>query len=72
MIRVRTSSVFKQTLTRMNSVFVLFCFQAGCLTKVKEPSLSYYLPSDAGGILGFILFPRVLALCEMQTTSSIV
>ena len=34
----------------------------------EEPSLSYYL---AGGrITGFIPFPRVLVLCEMQSVSS--
>ena len=32
---------------------------------VKEYSLPYYLPI-AGGRVGFIPFPRVLALSEMQ------
>ena len=37
----------------------------GCHSKVKEPALSYHLP-----IAGFIPFPRVLALYEIQTASS--
>ena len=41
-----------------------------CLTKVEEPSLSYYLPIAGGRIIGFIPFPRVLVLCEMQSVSS--
>ena len=35
-----------------------------------EPSLSYYLPIAGGRIIGFIPFPRVLVLCEMQSVSS--
>ena len=38
--------------------------------KAKEPSLSYYLPIAGGRIIGFIPFPRVLVLCEMQSFSS--
>ena len=36
----------------------------------EEPSLSYYLPIAEGRIIGFIPFPRVLVLCEMQSVSS--
>ena len=36
----------------------------------EEPSLSYYLPIAGGRIIGFIHFPRVLVLCEMQSVSS--
>ena len=36
----------------------------------EEPSLSYYLPIAGGRITGFIPFPRVLVLCEMQSVSS--
>ena len=36
----------------------------------EEPSLSYYLPIAGGRIIGFIPFPRVLVLCEMQSESS--
>ena len=41
-----------------------------CLTKAEEPNLSYYLPIAVGRIIGFIPFPRVLVLCEMQSVSS--
>ena len=36
----------------------------------EEPNLSYYLPIAGGRIIGFIPFPRVLVLCEMQSVSS--
>ena len=36
----------------------------------EEPILSYYLPIAGGRIIGFIPFPRVLVLCEMQSVSS--
>ena len=32
-------------------------------------SLPYYLPIAGGRIIGFIPFPRVLVLCEMQSVS---
>ena len=35
----------------------------------QRASLPYYLPIAGGRIIGFIPFPRVLALCEMQTPS---
>ena len=51
-----------------------FSFETGCHINVKEPSLPCYLPiaiSKAGrNILGFIPFPSVLPLCEMQAASS--
>ena len=37
---------------------------------VKEPSLLYYLPIAGRRIVGFIPFPRILALCEIQIASS--
>ena len=40
------------------------------LTKAEEPSLPYYLPIARGRIIGFIPFPRVLVLCEIQSVSS--
>ena len=43
--------------------------QTGWHTKVKEPSLLYYLSIAEERIVRFIPFPRVLALCEMQTAS---
>ena len=36
----------------------------------EEPSLPYYLPIAGGRIIGFIPFPRVLVLYEMQSVSS--
>ena len=33
-------------------------------------SLPYYLPIAGGRVIGFIPFPRVLVLCEMQSVSS--
>ena len=46
-----------------------FCFSSTrCPTKAKEPSLPYYLPLAGGRINGFIPFPGVLVLCEIQTT----
>ena len=36
----------------------------------EKPSLPYYLPIAGGIIIGFIPFPRVLVLCEMQWVSS--
>ena len=38
-----------------------------CHPKAEEPSLPYYLPIAGGRIIGFIPFPRVLVLCEMQS-----
>ena len=53
---------FKRSLTGLNSEFSFS--KTSCLTKAEEPSLSYYLPIAGGTIIGFILFPRVLVLCE--------
>ena len=39
-------------------------------SRAEEPSLSYYLPIAGRRIMGFIPFPRVLVLCEMQSVSS--
>ena len=59
---------FKRSLTGFNSEFSFSL--TICLTKAEEPSLPYYLPIDGGRIIGFIPFPRVLVLCEMQSVSS--
>ena len=59
---------FKRSLTGLNSEFSFS--QTSCPTKAEEPSLSYYLPIAGGRIIGFIPFPRVLVLCEMQSVSS--
>ena len=63
-----TRSIFKRSLMGLNSEFSFS--QTSCLTKAKEHSLSYYLPIAGGRIIGFIDFPRVLVLCEMQSVSS--
>ena len=63
-----TRSIFKLSLTGLNSEFSFSL--TSCLTKTEEPSLSYYLPIAGGKIIGFIPFPRVLVLCEMQLVSS--
>ena len=62
-----TRSIFKRSLTGLNLEFSFS--QTSCLTKAEEPSLSYYLPIVGGRIIGFIPFPRVLVLCEMQSVS---
>ena len=63
-----TRSIFKRSLTGFNSEFSFSW--TSCLTKAKEPSLPDYLPISKGRIIGFIPFPRVLVLCEMQSVSS--
>ena len=63
-----TRSVFKRSLTGLNSEFSFS--KTSCLTKAEEPCLSYYLPIAGGRIIGFIPFPRALVLCEMQSVSS--
>ena len=63
-----TRSIFKRSLTGLNSEFSFSW--TSCLTKAEEISLSYYLLIAGGWIIGFILFPRVLVLCEMQSVSS--
>ena len=65
--RCDTWSIFKRDLTVLNSVF---SFDSSRHTKVKEPSLPHYLSIAGDRIAGFISFPRVLVLCEIQTTSS--
>ena len=62
-----TRSIFKRSLTGLN---LKFSFYTSCLTKAEEPSLPYYSPIAGGRIIGFIPFPRVLVLCEIQSTSS--
>ena len=49
---------FKRSLTGLNS-------------EAEEPNLSYYLPITGGRIIGFIPFPRVLVLCEMQSVQDL-
>ena len=61
-------SMFKRSLTGFNSEFSFSL--TSCFTKAEEPSLSFYLPIAGGRIIGFIAFPRVLVLCEMQSVFS--
>ena len=63
-----TRSIFKQSFTGLNSEFSFS--STSCFTKTEEPSLPYYLPIAGGRIIGFIPFPMVLVLCEMQSVSS--
>ena len=63
-----TRSIFKRSLTGLNSKFSFSL--TSCFTKAEEPSLPNYLPITGGKIIGFIPFPRVLVLCEMQSVSS--
>ena len=65
-----TRSIFKRSLTGLNSEFSFS--QTSCLTKAEENSLPYYLPIAGGRGIGFIPFPRVLVLCEMQSVSSMI
>ena len=53
---------FKQSLTGLNSEF--------SFSKAEDPSLPYFLSISGGTIIGFILFPRVLVLCEMLSVLS--
>ena len=63
-----TKSIFKRSLTGLNSEFSFS--KTSCLTKAEEHSPPYYLPIAGGRIFGFIPFPRVLVLCEMQSVLS--
>ena len=63
-----TRLIFKRSLIGLNSEFSFSC--TSCLTKAEEISLTYYLPLAGGRIIGFIPFPRVLVLCEMQSVAS--
>ena len=67
-LHLGTKSIFKRSLTGLNSEFSFSYTKF--LTKAEEPSLPYYLPIAGGRIIGFIPFPRVLVLCEMQSVSS--
>ena len=59
---------FKRSLTGLNSEFPFSL--TSCLTKAEEPNLPYYLSIAGGRIIGFIPFPRVLVLCEIQSVLS--
>ena len=59
---------FKRSLAGLNSQFSFS--STSCLFKAEEPRLPYNLPIAGGRIFGFIPFPRVLVLCEMQSVLS--
>ena len=63
-----TRSIFKWHLKSLNTEFSFS--EIICYAKVKEPSLSYFLPIDGRRIIGFIPFAMVLVLCEIQTALS--
>ena len=63
-----TRSISKRSLTGLNSEFSFS--STSCLTKAEETNLPNYLPIAGGRIIGFIPFPMVLVLCEMQSVSS--
>ena len=59
---VTQGQFFKRSLT---CLYLKFSFsKSGFYTKLKEPSLHYYLP--IAGEIGCIILPRLLAQCEMQ------
>ena len=58
----------KRSLTGLNSEF--FFSLTSCLTKAEKRSLPYYLLIAGGRITGFIPFPSILVLCEMQSVRS--
>ena len=66
--RIWHKAIFKRSLTGLNSEYSFS--KTSCLTKAEELSLSYYLPIAGGRLIGFIPFPRVLVLFEMQSVSS--
>ena len=61
-------TIFKWSFISLNSEF--YFSKTLCHAKVKELSLPYHLAIVGERIIGFIHFPRVLRLCEMQTASS--
>ena len=64
-----TRPIFKRNLTPLNSEF-FFLPLTGYLIKAREPSLSYYLLIAGRRIIGFIPFPTILVLWELQFDSS--
>ena len=61
---VTSAQFYKWSLTGMNLGFSFS--ETGYHTKFKELGLLYYLPIAGGRIVGFILFPKILVLCQMQ------
>ena len=68
MSKMQNRSIFKWSLTGLNSEFSFF--KTSCHTRVKEPCLLYYLPITRRRITEFIPFLREFVPWEMQTVSS--
>ena len=61
-------SIFKWSVASLNEDFTFS--KTGCYTKIKESSLSYYLPIAKEKEGGFMPLSRKLAHSEMQTVLS--
>ena len=57
-----TKFIFTWCLTGLNSPFS-FSYII-CHNKIKEPSLSYYIPITGKKAVGFLPSPNVFTLCE--------
>ena len=62
-------AIFKRSVTGLNSQS-LASPRLVASPRLKNPNLSHYFSIAGGRIIGFIPFPRVLVLCEMQSVSS--
>ena len=67
---MRWKSIFKRNFTSSKSEFSLT--QTDCYSKVEKLSLPYNWQIAGGRIFGFRPFPKVLAVCEMQTEFDLV
>ena len=67
-VRCDTRSNSKCSFTGLNSFFSSLRLVA--IPRLNSPVFPTILPIDGGRIVGFILFPRVLTLYEMQTATS--
>ena len=67
-----TRSIFKRSLTGLNSEFSLNSEFPRLVAspRLKNSVCPTILPIAGGRIIGFIPFPRVLVLCEMQSVLS--
>ena len=70
-IQLSTSTQFKCTYSLIvkNISISNYSVQSSSYS-AEELILPYYLPIAGGRIIGFIPFPRVFVLCEMQSISS--
>ena len=62
---------YPSTWTGCNTVLIfefrIFFSKTNCHMKVEKPNLFQYLPLAGGRKIWFILFPKVLVQCKMQT-----